>query len=84
MRLHLVEQPVDVGLVGDVGLRDAGAGMGAAPKCGQRGLVHVADMHARAARDQRVGDGAADAAGTGGDQDPQAWLDRRRRQSRQA
>ena len=37
----------------------------------------VADMHAGAARDQQVGDGAADPRGAGGDEDPSPARQRR-------
>ena len=72
LRRSLVEQAVDLGLVRDIGLDPAGMS-------GTRGRRRRAPSSATSQtktrapwRDQRVGDGAADAAGTGGDQDPLA------------
>src|SRR5208283_3962950 len=62
--LDLEEQPLDIGLAGDVGA--AGAGLSVAlTELGEKIAGDVADMNASSAGDQRFGDGEADAGSAG-------------------
>ena len=69
LRAHIVEQPVDRGLVRDVGQGGPDAGL-IRPQRGQAGSATSQTMDPRARLDQRIDDGPADAGGTGGDQHP--------------
>ena len=67
----LVEQSVHLRFVRDVGPRRADPEPLATG--GERGVVHVADMHARACPHQGGDDGEPDPPGAGGDDDPLAF-----------
>ena len=62
--LDLDEQPLDIGLAGDVGATGAGLSV-ALTELGEKIAGDVADMNASPAGDQRFGDGKADAGGAG-------------------